>query len=347
MRGVSRVVAQVNLLTADMLAHLVEVDSRMLYAELGFPNLFSYCVTSLRLSEGAAGRRCVAARVCRRFPEAFVLVAKGELHLSALCALAKRIEPDNAAELFEACRGKSRRRIDEILAARFPRPDAKESIHRHREIEPTSAGRYKVQFTADATLRELIERACALCPDRPPEGQLAHVIKRALELFVAQREKRRFAVGRKPRELREVATKAPSGNATGTPLGTVPGTQLRTAPGTQLGTAPGTPPGTTLATPPRAARRRRAIKAAVRRVVHERDQGRCAWVSRDGMRCSSRAWLQFDHVKPWATGSADDASNLRLLCTNHNRLHARHCFGEVHIAAKVAARRAAERRDLR
>ena len=303
-----------------MLAHLVEVDSRMLYAELGFPNLFSYCVTSLRLSEGAAGRRCVAARVCRRFPEAFELVAKGELHLSALCALSKRLEPDNAAELFEACRGESRRRIDEMLAARFPKPDAKESIHRHREIEPTSAGRYKVQFTADAKLRELIERACALCPDRSPEGQLAHVITRGLELFVAHQEKHRFAIGRKPREPRkargEVATKAPAGDA-----------------------SPGAPPGAT--------RRRRAIEAPVRRIVYERDQARCAWISQDGMRCSSRARLQFDHVRPWANGSADDASNLRLLCPNHNRLHARHCFGAVHMAAKVAARRAAERREPR
>ena len=215
LRGVSGLVAQVNVLTADMLAHLVEVDSRMLYAELGFPNLFSYCVTSLRLSEGAAGRRCVAARVCRRFPEAFELVAKGELHLSALCALSKRLEPENAAELFQACRGKSRRRIDEILAARFPRPDAEESIRPQREIEPTSAGRYKVQFTADAKLRELIERACALCPDRSPQGQLAHVIARGLELFVAQQERRRFAVGCKPRKAHvAVATETSAGDAT-------------------------------------------------------------------------------------------------------------------------------------
>ena len=311
----------------------------MLYAELGFPTLFSYCVESLRLSEGAAGRRCAAARVCRRFPEAFGLVANGELHLSALCALAKRLEPDNAAALFEACRGRSRRRIDEILAARFPRPDAKESIRRNREIEPTSADRYRVQFTADAKLRELIERACALCPERRPEGELAHVITRGLELFVAQQEKRRFAVGCKPREARvEVATKAHAGAP--------PGTSSPAGIATR-GTPLSTPPGAMPSTPPSAARRRRAIKASVRRVVHERDQGRCAWVSREGVRCSARARLQFDHVEPWARGSADDASNLRLACPTHNRLHARHCFGAVQIAVKIAARRAAERREPR
>ena len=228
-----------------------------------------------------------------------------------------------------------------MLASRFPKPDAKESIHRHREIEPTSAGRYKVQFTADAKLRELIERACALCPNRSPEGQLAHVITRGLELFVAQQEKRRFAVGRKPREDRgEVATEMRAGAGTD---GTPPGATHRTPPGATHDT----PPGATLGTSPGAARRRRAIKATVRRVVHARDQGCCAWVSQDGRRCSERARLEFDHVEPWAMGSADDAASLRLLCPSHNRLHARHCFGVVHIAAKVAARRAVERREAR
>ena len=229
--------------------------------------------------------------------------------------------------MFEACRDKSRRRIDEMLAARFPRPDARESIRPQREIEPTSADRYKVQFTADAKLRAPIERACALCPDRPPGGELARVITRGLELFVAQQEKRRFAVGRKPREPREGATKAASGNATGTPPGS----------------APVPVPATPSATPPGGARRRRAIRAAVRRVVHERDQGRCAWVSQDGRRCSERARLQFDHVEPWANG----AGNLRLLCPTHNRLHAKHCFGAMHVAAKIAARRAASLCELR
>ena len=103
LNGVSRLVARGNALTADVLAHLVEVEVRMLYAELGFPSLFAYCVEALGMSEGAAGRRCLAARVGRRFPEVFELVARGELHLSAVCALAKHVQPENAAELFAVC----------------------------------------------------------------------------------------------------------------------------------------------------------------------------------------------------------------------------------------------------
>jgi len=57
LRAASQLVTKTNELTGDVLAHLVEVEVRMLYAEIGFPNLFSYCVESLGLSEGAAGRR--------------------------------------------------------------------------------------------------------------------------------------------------------------------------------------------------------------------------------------------------------------------------------------------------
>lgn len=128
--GLSRLVQQSNALTAQVLAHLVELDERQLHLELGFSSLFAYCVEGLGMSEGAAGRRVTAARVCRRFPDAFECVARGELHLCALCALAPHLTEQNAAELFEASEGKTRRQIEELVAARFPRPDVRGQIRR-------------------------------------------------------------------------------------------------------------------------------------------------------------------------------------------------------------------------
>src|SRR6478735_7369832 len=128
--GLSALVGQSNELTAQVLAHLVELEERMLHLELGFSSLFSYCVEALGMSEGAAGRRVAAARVCRRFSGAFERVAQGQLHLCALCALAPHLTADNATELMDACRGKTRRQVEELLALRFPRPDVREQIRR-------------------------------------------------------------------------------------------------------------------------------------------------------------------------------------------------------------------------
>jgi hypothetical protein len=128
--ALSLLVRRGNELTSDLLAHLAEVDERRLHLELGFPSLFAYCTRELGLCESAAGRRIVAARVCRKFSDALARVARGDLHLSALCALNTHLNQENAAELFELCSGKTRRQIDELLAARFPKPDVRESIRR-------------------------------------------------------------------------------------------------------------------------------------------------------------------------------------------------------------------------
>src|SRR5450631_3114639 len=128
--GLSRLVQRGNELTAEVLAHLAELEERRLHLQLGFPSLFAYCVDALGLSEGSAGRRVAAARVCRRFPEAFELVARGDLHLSALCGLAAHLTSQSAAALFAACYRKTRRQVDELLAARFPKPDVRERIRR-------------------------------------------------------------------------------------------------------------------------------------------------------------------------------------------------------------------------
>ena len=82
--------------------------------------------------------------------------------------------------------------------------------------------------------------------------------------------------------------------------------------GAATGTAPAAPRARGRAWP---AASRRAIPAAVRRLVWQRDQGRCCY--RDpisGRRCTSAHLLQLDHLLPVAQGGGADPENLRLLC---------------------------------
>ena len=70
----------------------------------------------------------------------------------------------------------------------------------------------------------------------------------------------------------------------------------------------------------------RAIPAAVRRQVWQRDGGRCSYVDREtGRRCNSRHLIEIDHILPYALGGGADPANLRLLCEAHHRhRHAPH-----------------------
>jgi hypothetical protein len=117
-------------LMSDLLAHLAELDERRLYLDLGFTSLFAYCTEALGFCKSSAGRRIAVARVCRKYPEAFARIAGGELQLSALSLLAPHLTFENAVDLFEACKRKSCDQVEELLAARFPKPDVRDSIRR-------------------------------------------------------------------------------------------------------------------------------------------------------------------------------------------------------------------------
>jgi hypothetical protein len=205
---------------------------------------------------------------------------------------------------------------------------------RAREFEPLSADRFGVHFTADAELRELIERARALASHRLPNGDLAGLMKLMAASFVRQEEKRRFGIGARPRRAK---TKANTNASTNTNTRPVHSAEQPAPPGE---VAKLRVPIETTAHEARAAqpgKRRRYVSRMVRREIHGRDHGQCSFVSAEGRRCTARAFLEFDHVMPFARLGAADAPNIRLLCQAHNLLHARACFGAMHIAAKIAA----------
>src|SRR4051812_32172489 len=128
--GLARIVGRRNQITAEFLAYLAELDERQLFLDLGFSSLFEYCVVKLGLCESTAARHIAAARVCGKHPEVFALVASGALHASALSLLKKHLSPENATELFELCTLRSTRKVEELLAARFPRPDVRDLVRR-------------------------------------------------------------------------------------------------------------------------------------------------------------------------------------------------------------------------
>jgi hypothetical protein len=321
-----------NEVMSDLLACLAELDERRLYLDLGYTSLFAYCTEALGFCKSSAGRRIAVARVCRRFPGAFGHVARGELQLSVLSLLSSHLNSENATELFAACSRKSCDQVEELLAARFPKPDVRDSIRRlpvwaaptpaggsahqgsaaspseapiervkspvpppqqpfpERKLEPLSPDRFGVHFTADSEFRELLEEVRALASHSEPEGDLLRLMKRGLEAYQRELQKRRFGVGRKPRPLARVVGASRQAD---------------------------------VALPPRS----RHVPAELARAVYSRDGGQCTFCSIDGRRCGARRFLQLDHAKPWAVGGESTLDNLRLRCRAHNLHSARRYFG--------------------
>jgi hypothetical protein len=336
LHDLAALVAQDRVTTAQLLAHLAEVDSRRLYLPAAHPSMYSYCVHELRLSEDAACKRIQAARVARQFPVIFEAVADGRLHLTAVGLLAPYLTPENAGDLLAVAAHRTKSEIEEILATRFPRSEAlglvvalpasalrteelsvperierpgpehlgspagqlaPERVGKRSRLEPIAPERFLLQVTVGQSTRDKLRHAQELLGHSLPSGDVAQVLDRALDALIEQLERRKFAATPRPRR---------SGHASANP---------------------------------------RHVPAHVRRAVWERDGGQCTFVSEAGRRCPARKLLEFDHVEEVARGGRASVAGIRLRCQAHNQYGAECAFGAGFMRHKrEAARRMAQAR---
>jgi hypothetical protein len=140
-----RCVAQDRRLTARLLENFGEVSARGLYRDQGYPSMFHYAVHALHMSEPEAGLRIRVSRLGRMFPEALQMLARGELHMTALRLLAPVLTHDNVGLLNEA-RFKTKQQVLELRAKHVPQLDAPARIRKlRRPVEPAHAGPVAVE----------------------------------------------------------------------------------------------------------------------------------------------------------------------------------------------------------
>ena len=280
LRSLAAIVARDRDTTAEMLAHIAEVDDRRLYAQEGFPSMFAYCVQVLHMSEDTAFKRIRAARTARQFPAIFEAVADGRLHLSAVVVLAPYLTEENATELLAGATHKTRAEIEWLLAERFPRPDLPERIEAlsdlpapnlsagpaaghvkelpkslapgpvespaaREKVIPLSAERVALQTSIATAAYENLRYAQALLGHQLRTSDIAEVIERASEAIVREAEKQKFCATSRQRPGRHGSSADP-----------------------------------------------RHIPAAVKCAVWKRDEGQCGFVSEAGQRCPSRSGLE-------------------------------------------------------
>ena len=109
--------------TAELVAHLSEVQRRRAYREAGYGSIYQYCLHELHLSEHSAYKYIWAVRLARRYPGVLDSIADGLVHLAGLRELGRYMTSDNAADLLAAATHRTRAEILLMLATRFPRPD--------------------------------------------------------------------------------------------------------------------------------------------------------------------------------------------------------------------------------
>jgi hypothetical protein len=192
------------------------------------------------------------------------------------------------------------------------------STRRASRVEPLSADRYRVQFTAGPALKQKLELARDWMRHRNPDGEFAPIIDAALDALLERLKKQRFGgTSRRPKSASSSSSSS-EGSLSSEDL-PVP---------TSMGLA-SNPLSTAAA----------QVGRATRRKVSERDGLCCSWVGEGGKRCASRAWLEFDHHVPRGKGGGAEEGNVRLLCRAHNQLSAELHYGRRHMERVIRTRK--------
>jgi hypothetical protein len=123
--------------TAQLVAHLAELDLRRLYLGAGHSSLFAYCCNALGLSADAAYNRVEAARACRSFPQVLDRLVDGSLTVTSVRLLARHLTAGNHRELLAAASRRSKREVEELIARRFPKPATPSSVRKVPERTPS------------------------------------------------------------------------------------------------------------------------------------------------------------------------------------------------------------------
>jgi 5-methylcytosine-specific restriction endonuclease McrA len=326
-RGADALAASDRGTTAELVAHIAEIDAQRLYEGLGFESTYAYCLGRLRLSEDAAYKRIQVARVARKYRRLFRDLEEGRLNLSLVCLLAPHLKPDNVEELVATASHKTNAETRAWLENRLrpaisvPSPGVRQltvplpqlAVQQVRAEMPVPATaplapepepvgepgpplEYQMTFTITSEDHERFRYAQALLSHAIPSGDVAAVFRRAIEAVIAECKKRKVAATSQPRTR-----------------------DRRPAVG-------------------------RSVPAEVRRAVWKRDARRCTFVTPSGHRCDARRLLEFDHIVPVARGGPSTADNVRLRCRAHNQEAARNTLGARFMNGKRRAA-AAERRE--
>jgi len=317
--------------TAVLIALLAELEARRLYLAEGCSSLFTYCTQVLHLSEHAAYGRIEAARMVRRFPVVLGMLEDGSVNLTTMGLLASQLTAENHRELLDMARHKSKRQVEELLARLRPQPPVSASVRRLPTARLTAAP------LGIATAPRSGPSSASATPDpRSPATTLSRLRPAVVTPLAPRRYKVQFTASAETVEKLRLAQdllrhQIPDGD---------PAAIIDRALTALLNGLAKQKLATT--DHPRGSRgrvsRSRHIPADVRRSVWLRDDGRCAFVSRTGRRCTEGGFLEFHHVAPYAAGGEPTADNIQLRCRAHNGYEAELYFGPRHTGLLREAR---------
>ncbi|MGE0633025.1 MAG: HNH endonuclease [Pseudobdellovibrionaceae bacterium] len=344
--------------THIILLHLKEIESRKLYADRGYPDMFKMLIIHFHQSETAANQRLQALRLIKAVPVVEEKLKAGEVNLSTL-ALAqrqitreekvtgKKVEDSVKAEIIEKISSKTIAQAEVELMTLLPESSKTIEAYERR----ISKDETRVGLTFPDRVMEKLERFKNYIAAANPKMDSVEVIERALDIALEKVDPTRKQ--RQGSQASKTDTSLPEKmiGLQNEPASEVCASSSRKltsehrARKSEVG-ASVSKSESKLKVGAVSQRTTDSVKQSIKRKTYysvrtdcslwTRANSHCEYVNPvTKTRCSSCFGLERDHVIPLALGGSNDISNLRLLCRTHNLMYARKYFGPRKIQREI------------
>lgn len=293
-------------ITHIVLEYIAEIDRRRIYLELAYPSLFEFLVKKHGYSPAAAMRRIESARLLKEIPEIAVQIKEGSLNLSQISQVQqafktvqkqeyRKISTQDKLSLLKKIENTTQVETQVIIAQELnlPVPVQQNRITHHQDES--------VSLTLHLNAEEVkrLEKAKDL---------LGHAVQDqswvGLITYLAANEIKRRT---KPRQGK-VKLKTSKENLNNFTSATE--VKALTLPVKEI--SPTQSIKTSLPS--------RTVSMSLRKILFSRSAC-CEYKdTKTGRQCRSTKFLEVDHIKPVWAGGANEPSNLRLLCSEHNKV---------------------------
>jgi hypothetical protein len=129
LRRLSELLQNSRRVEAELVAHMAEVYSRRAYAPYA-SSMYKYCTEVLHLAEYEAYLRIGVAKASLEHPVLLEMLADGRLHLTGISILHPHLTKANRRLLLKRAAHKSKRQIQELVAALSPKPDVPTTVRK-------------------------------------------------------------------------------------------------------------------------------------------------------------------------------------------------------------------------
>ncbi|MFM6930519.1 MAG: HNH endonuclease [Bdellovibrio sp.] len=286
-----------------VLLHIAEIESRKLYANLGFDGMYSYLTKGLGYSESAAYRRLQSARLLKQLPTVADKIEDGSLNLSQLTQVQKCLKEsakngetfsiEQTLSVLTKLENKSSFETQKTLSLEMNLP-----VELHERVKPQQDESVRLEITLTKEQFAELEQAKSLLSHICPDGSLSNVIATLAKKFNQSK-----LMGRQPTHSAAATENRP----------------VKREP-------PGREPTSTIDTSAHKSptKARQYISVHAKRALLTKANNCCEYQNpKTRRKCGSKYKLEIDHRHPIALGGTNDIKNLRVLCQAHNALAAR------------------------